>query len=69
MLKTETFEEAKLRVSDRLHPICGRDHDSSSDAYWECLIRHLTCTSYHPVGTCKMGPKSDQTAVVDSNLR
>lgn len=31
---------------------------------------HETCaTIWHPVGTCKMGPSSDQTAVVDQYLR
>lgn len=26
-------------------------------------------TIYHPVGTCKMGPKGDETAVVDHTLK
>ncbi|XP_051160391.1 glucose dehydrogenase [FAD, quinone]-like [Leptopilina boulardi] len=37
--------------------------------YWECAIRHFTFTIYHPTGTCKMGPKTDPTAVVDPRLR
>lgn len=37
--------------------------------YWECALRHFTFTIYHPSGTCKMGPRSDSTAVVDSRLR
>ncbi|XP_011501809.1 PREDICTED: glucose dehydrogenase [FAD, quinone] [Ceratosolen solmsi marchali] len=37
--------------------------------YWECAIRHFTFTIYHPTGTCKMGPKTDKTAVVDPRLR
>lgn len=37
--------------------------------YWECAIRHFTFTIYHPTGTCKMGPRTDATAVVDPRLR
>lgn len=40
-----------------------------SDAYWECYIRHMSTTLYHPTGTAKMGPDSDDGAVVDSRLR
>ncbi|XP_076299312.1 uncharacterized protein LOC143218163 [Lasioglossum baleicum] len=41
----------------------------ASDAYWECHIRHISMTIYHPVGTTKMGPPTDPTAVVDPRLR
>lgn len=40
-----------------------------TDEYWECMIRQYSATIYHPVGTCKMGPYWDQTAVVDPELR
>ena len=32
-------------------------------------IRQAAHTVYHPVGTCKMGPAGDKTAVVDAQLR
>ncbi|XP_070540936.1 alcohol dehydrogenase [acceptor]-like isoform X2 [Ptychodera flava] len=44
-------------------------HEMDSDEYWEYVIRHVTLTIYHPVGTCKMGAKDDPTAVVDPALR
>uniref|UniRef100_A0A1Q3FZJ4 Putative glucose dehydrogenase/choline dehydrogenase/mandelonitrile lyase gmc oxidoreductase family n=1 Tax=Culex tarsalis TaxID=7177 RepID=A0A1Q3FZJ4_CULTA len=40
-----------------------------SDPYWDCYIRHMSTSFYHPVGTAKMGPPNDPTAVVDSQLR
>ncbi|XP_053951165.1 glucose dehydrogenase [FAD, quinone] [Anastrepha ludens] len=40
-----------------------------SDDYWRCYISHMTTTVYHPVGTAKMGPAGDATAVVDWRLR
>ncbi|XP_074030288.1 glucose dehydrogenase [FAD, quinone] [Leptinotarsa decemlineata] len=40
-----------------------------SDEYWACQAQHYTMTIYHPVGTAKMGPDEDPTAVVDPRLR
>ena len=42
-------------------PLC-QHMELFSDDYWECFIRHLTMTMYHPVGTCAMGE------VVNENL-
>jgi choline dehydrogenase-like flavoprotein len=41
----------------------------NSSEYWECALRHVATTIYHPVGTCKMGPSSDPAAVVDPELK
>jgi choline dehydrogenase len=32
-------------------------------------VRDTCATIWHPVGTCKMGPASDNAAVVDQKLR
>ncbi|XP_055613211.1 glucose dehydrogenase [FAD, quinone]-like isoform X2 [Uranotaenia lowii] len=40
-----------------------------SDRYWECYIRHMATTLYHPTGTAKMGPDTDREAVVNPRLQ
>ena len=45
------------------------EHEFRSDAYWECIIRHIATTICHPSGTCKMGSVDDRTAVVDPELK
>lgn len=40
-----------------------------SDSYWTCVIKHMSATVYHPVGTCRMGPRKNKNSVVDPNLR
>ncbi len=42
---------------------------TASDEQLVAYIRNHTATTYHPVGTCRMGPASDAQAVVDARLR
>jgi choline dehydrogenase len=49
-------------------PPCN-DHEFASDVYWECSVRYITFTVYHQKGTCKMGPDSDENAVMDPQVR
>jgi choline dehydrogenase-like flavoprotein len=41
----------------------------ASDDEWLDFARRRGATAYHLVGTCKMGPRGDRMAVVDSQLR
>ncbi|GFG36677.1 hypothetical protein Cfor_09408 [Coptotermes formosanus] len=67
LLKTKPMLELGARLNDMPLPGC-ESFPFDSKRYWDCYIRHLTLTSYHPAGTCKMGPKSDTGAVVNPNL-
>jgi choline dehydrogenase len=47
----------------------GPGADALDDAALEAYVRRTASTTYHPVGTCKMGPAGDPLAVVDARLR
>lgn len=50
-------------------PFLGCEHERfGSTAYWQCCLRRYGSSLQHQVGTCKMGPKTDPTAVVDPQL-
>ncbi|OAD62856.1 Glucose dehydrogenase [acceptor] [Eufriesea mexicana] len=66
--ESKVFKQFGSRVHRIKLPGC-KHLKFASDAYWECHIRHISMTIYHPVGTTKMGPSSDPTAVVDSRLK
>ncbi|KAI8848111.1 hypothetical protein BC829DRAFT_394770 [Chytridium lagenaria] len=44
---------------------CGEGEAVESDLYLRELVRRGAVTLYHPVGTCKMGPRNDPMSVVD----
>ncbi|PSN46809.1 Glucose dehydrogenase [FAD, quinone] [Blattella germanica] len=68
LTNTSAFQKVGTKLYDV--PVPGCEHlPFSSDAYWECAVRHASFCIYHISGTCKMGPSYDQTAVVDSRLR
>lgn len=63
---------AMKRFGSRPHtiPFPGCRHlKFMSDEYWECSLRQFTFTIYHPTSTCKMGPSTDEKAVVDPRLK
>ncbi|XP_028134082.1 glucose dehydrogenase [FAD, quinone]-like [Diabrotica virgifera virgifera] len=66
--ETQAFKKFGSRLHNIPFPNC-RQFEFTSDKYWECHIRTISMTIYHPVGTCKMGPTWDREAVVDPRLR
>ncbi|XP_069683477.1 glucose dehydrogenase [FAD, quinone]-like [Periplaneta americana] len=46
-----------------------KDFIFGTDEYWHCTIKDIEMLTNHFSGTCKMGPSSDSTAVVDPRLR
>ncbi|MEH0742392.1 GMC family oxidoreductase N-terminal domain-containing protein [Vibrio cholerae] len=61
MLNSRAFDEVR---GENFYPV-----DITDDAQIEQDIRNRADTQYHPVGTCKMGPSSDEFAVVDADLK
>lgn len=68
-IKTKVFRDHSVEEIKLNLPECDALSDQTSDEYYECVVRHIISTLFHPVGTAKMGPDSDKTAVVDSRLR
>uniref|UniRef100_A0A182QXU5 Glucose-methanol-choline oxidoreductase N-terminal domain-containing protein n=1 Tax=Anopheles farauti TaxID=69004 RepID=A0A182QXU5_9DIPT len=66
--RTAAMQRYNTRLLDIPMPGCER-HRFGTDDYWKCFTRHATFTIYHHVGTCKMGPATDPSAVVDARLR
>jgi len=66
--KTEALKKVGSQFYDKIFPGC-EGITPWTDDYWRCFARHYSATIYHPVGTCKMGPPTDKTAVVDPQLR
>ncbi|KAL5239947.1 hypothetical protein ACI65C_007357 [Semiaphis heraclei] len=68
MLRTGPMRSLDATVLKTPLPGCAQ-HVFDTDAYWKCSARQISFTIYHLSGTCKMGPATDQSAVVDPRLR
>ncbi|XP_059059155.1 glucose dehydrogenase [FAD, quinone]-like [Achroia grisella] len=67
-LETEAMKSLGASINEIPFPGCN-DYEVFSDNYWECYIKQLTLTSYHPVGTCSMGFPYAKTSVVDTSFK
>ncbi|XP_054275394.1 glucose dehydrogenase [FAD, quinone]-like [Macrosteles quadrilineatus] len=68
LVDTQAMRNVGAKFHEIKVPGCSQ-HEFASRAYRECAMRHLTGTTYHYSGTCKMGPARDSSAVVDPTLR
>lgn len=66
--KANVFKQFGSRVHTLPLPNCAK-FQFMSEKYIECHARTISMTIYHPVGTAKMGPNWDRTAVVDPRLK
>ncbi|GJQ74213.1 hypothetical protein Trydic_g22056, partial [Trypoxylus dichotomus] len=68
VMQSPPFVDYGVQVMDTPVYGCG-DIEYDTDEYWECAIRHITSTLFHPTTTCKMGPRDAPDTVVDYKLR
>ena len=77
LIKAIRIANNLVRASEALHEglieFAGENaklpYKYDSDEFWEWIIRHFLWSSYHPVGTCKMGSVDDPSTVVDPRLK
>lgn len=68
LVETAAMQKYGAEINPKHFPGC-RNHFSDSYDYWECYIRHMTLTMFHPVGTCKVGAENDASTVVLKDFR
>ncbi|XP_046972700.1 glucose dehydrogenase [FAD, quinone]-like [Vanessa cardui] len=65
---TRAFKSNGAYFVRKVLPAC-KHYEWGTDEYFTCMVREYTVTTYHYAGSCKMGPKSDEKAVLDNQLR
>jgi len=68
LVETPAMRKLGAEINPKPFPGCEA-FEWNSDSYWECYLRHMTLTMYHPVGTCKMGTADDPSTVVLKNFQ
>ncbi|XP_050328007.1 glucose dehydrogenase [FAD, quinone]-like [Bactrocera neohumeralis] len=66
--ETPAMKRIGARLYDKPVPGC-ENYLFGSDDYWRCSIRTLSYTLHHQVATCRMGSPTDDTTVVDPQLK
>ncbi|KAK2580033.1 hypothetical protein KPH14_012320 [Odynerus spinipes] len=68
LVKTKPFRDNGMTLRHYDIPNC-RHTEPDTTEYWDCNLSNTASTVYHPIGTTKMGPTGDPTAVVDPRLK
>ncbi|XP_052857946.1 glucose dehydrogenase [FAD, quinone] [Drosophila gunungcola] len=68
IIQMPAMQKIGARLLNRPVPGC-ETLQFASDDYWRCSIRTLSYTLHHQVATCRMGPESDPTTVVNHQLK
>lgn len=68
LLDTPQLQRFGAELNPKKFEKC-ENFETNSFSYWECYIRHITMTVFHPTSTCKMGEFYDPTTVVLKNFK
>lgn len=68
LLHMPSLRKYNAKINPKPFPGCEQ-HTFRSNAYWNCFVRQLTLTAYHPVGTCRMGADGDDSVVNAENFK
>ena len=68
LIETPSMQKLGAEINPKPFPGCEKFFFDSNN-YWECYIRHMTLTMFHPVGTCKLGESDDNSTVVLKNFQ
>lgn len=60
LLKTNVLRAYDASLNRKPFPGC-ENHTFDTREYWKCYVQHLTLTSYHPIGTCRISDVVDKS--------
>lgn len=60
LVETNAMKSIGATIYKKQFPGCENEIFDTKK-YWECYVQHLTLSSYHPAGTCRIGHVVDQT--------